>query len=150
MKTVFCILFCIFLVVYPPFILPNLFFAYQESTCVTTMVDGFSFNLKMWLKVDAFLKVGIIFLLLITAMVASIRCKFSIEFVSCSACIYLLYNTFNFAWVITGSVLFWGKLNPLGVCKGGVRDYMYAALIITYVAICCSFLLTRSDNSSKN
>jgi hypothetical protein len=59
----------------------------------------------------------------------------------------LVYSFFSLIWTIVGSVLFWGRLNPTGICTGPVRDYMYALLIITYIAGCCNCLF--SLNSGK-
>jgi hypothetical protein len=48
-----------------------------------------------------------------------------------------LYGIFAMIWTIVGSVLFWGKLNPTGICMGGVHDYMYALLILSLIGTCC-------------
>ncbi len=51
-------------------------------------------------------------------------------------CILILYSICLLAWTIVGSVMFWGKLNPAGLCLSGPRTYMYGMLVINYVGIC--------------
>lgn len=111
------------------------------------MVDGFSFNLSTWLQVDAYMRIAIVALLLIAAIVSCISLESGLKVMICFLVVMVLYSLFALAWAIVGSVLFWGKLNPTGVCQGGVQAYMYALLIITYIGACCNCLY--SLNSGK-
>lgn len=150
MGVFFGIFFVIFAIINLCFIIPSLIYAYQNSTCVLTMVDGFSFNLKTWLQVDAYIRVGIVSLLLVVAIVSCISFKAGAGLSVCAICIMLLYNLFALAWIIVGSVLFWGKLKPLEVCSGGVNNYMYALLIISYVGICCNCFVNLSKGKNQS
>ena len=52
----------------------------------------------------------------------------------------VLYTLFLIAWLIVGSIMFFGKLNPQGVCTGGVQVYMYVFLILNYIGACCNLM----------
>ena len=86
--------------------------------------------MSTWLKVDAALRIVVCASLFLVGIAACI--KISLGYVAlCFVLVFIvLYTIFQLIWVIVGSVLFWGKLNPLGVCTGGVQAYMYANLII--------------------
>lgn len=135
MGMAFGIMVLIFGIINLAFIIPDLIYAYQDSACVLTYVDGFSFNLKTWLQVDGYTRLGMIVLLLIVAVVSCISVDAGARLGICVVVTMILYSLFAFAWIIVGSVLFWNKLNPQGICRNGVHDYMYALLIISYVAI---------------
>lgn len=118
------------------FIIPNLIYANKDESCVTTYVDGFSFNLSTWLKVDAALRIVMCVSFFVVGVMTCI--KLAIGYILlCLVLVFLvLYTIFQFTWLIAGSVLFWGKLNPLGVCTGGVQAYMFANLIINLLGGC--------------
>jgi hypothetical protein len=61
----------------------------------------------------------------------------------------ILYSLFALAWIIVGSVLFWGKINPTGVCTGGVHDYMFALLILSYITICCNCCVNLNQGKKQ-
>lgn len=88
-------------------------------------------------------------LLLIVAIVSCINFKAGFGLAFCVLCTMIIYSIFALAWTIVGSVLFWGKLNSQGYCKGGVKNYMYALLIISYISICCNCLYSRNQQKSQ-
>lgn len=130
------------------FIIPDLIYAYQKTECVETVMDGISFPLRVWLEVDAYMRIAMVGLLLLVAIGACVSLALGMRLFVCVIILMVVYSIFSLAWTIVGSVLFWGKLNPAGLCTGGVQAYMYALLIITYVATCCNCLYNL--NSGKN
>lgn len=50
------------------FIIPDLIFAHQQSDCVRTGVPNISLTLDSWLKVDAYVRIGLMATLLIIAI----------------------------------------------------------------------------------
>ncbi len=131
------------------FIVPSLVYAYEGTTCVNTLVDGISFTLSTWLQVDAYMRIGVVGILLIAAIASCISLNLGVKMFVCVICLILFYSLFQLAWMIVGSVLFWGKLNPIGVCSGGVQAYMYALLIISYIAICCNCLYSFKSRNNQ-
>lgn len=130
------------------FIIPDLIYAYEGSLCVISPVEGFSFQLRTWLEVDAYTRIALVVLLLIVAIVACVSLEKGMMLGGCVIVIIILYSIFTLAWTIVGSVMFWGKLLPQGKCYGGVKSYMYALLIISYIGICCNCLYsTKSRNT---
>ena len=86
------------------------------------------------------MRVGMTVLMIIVAITI---CKSLEAGVACgigALCVLVMYSLFFFSWTIVGSVMFWGKINPKGICYGPVQAYLYAILIITYVSIGCNFL----------
>lgn len=132
------------------FIIPDLIYANEGSECVTSPVDGFSFNLGTWLKVDAYTRIVFTVFLLVAGILSCM--SFEVGF-CCSLLgiiFWLLYSLFLFAWSIVGAIMFWGKLNPAGKCSGGVQAFMHATLIITFVFACCNALSGGSSGRGLN
>jgi hypothetical protein len=130
------------------FIIPDLIYAYGGSTCVTTFPAGFSLTLSKWLEVDAYTRIGIVGLFFIVAVVSCISAESGVKLAIFAILALLLYSVFTVAWMIVGAIMFWGRLNPTGVCTGGVQAYMYALLIISFIGVCCNCLI--SSNSRNN
>lgn len=144
----FGILACVFGVVNLSFIVPDLIYAYSGDVCVTAISGGISFNISTWLQVDAYMRIAMVTLLILVALVG---CCCASGLGGCAVfviCFMLIYSLFSLAWTIVGSVLFWGNINPLGICSGPVQSYMYALLIITYVFTCLNCIY--NINSGKN
>lgn len=132
----FCCLFVVVGLLNLAFIIPDLIFAGQHNTCVTTIMQGIAFPLRTWLLVDAYSRIVITGLLLAVAIVSCVNTKAGVAMVACVTCTMLLYSLFMFAWAIVGAVLFWGKLNPAGLCSGGIQTYMHILLIVTFLSLC--------------
>ena len=111
-----CFLFLGFLIMNAIFIIPDLIFANQNSTCVTHDVDGFSFPLKTWLLVDAYTRIAMSALILIFAILACVSLKNVMHLLPCVFLFIIIYSLFLLAWLIVGSIMFWGKLGPQGAC----------------------------------
>lgn len=142
MGATFCILFVVVGLLNLAFIIPDFIFAGQSNSCVNTIMQGISFPLKTWLLVDAYARIIITALLLVVAVVSCVNTLAGMAMAACVTCTMLIYSLFMFAWAIVGAVLFWGKLNPAGLCQGGVQIYMHIILIVTFVSICCNGFLS--------
>ena len=55
--------------------------------------------------------------------------------VVCQGTILRLYWIFEFGWMVTGAVMFWGTLFPFGYCDQEFGYYMWALLIISFLLI---------------
>ncbi len=149
MGAVFGVLFATFACFNLAFIIPSLIYAYQNSACVLTRISGFDLDLKTWLQVDAYTRLGMIGLLLVVAIVFCVSFKAGVGLAICVIILMILYSLFALAWLIVGSVLFWGKLKPTGVCTGGVHDYMYALLIISFIGVCLNCCLNLGQGKKQ-
>jgi hypothetical protein len=85
--------------------------------------------------VDAYTRLGMIAIFLLVVIFSSVFQNMGEVLATIASYLMLVYSFFALAWIIVGSILFWNKLNPLGVCYGAIHDYMYALLIISYVTI---------------
>lgn len=121
------------------FAIPDLIYAYQGSECVTLIPEGFSFGMATWLAVDGYLRLASLALvLIILGIYYCISSSTGDKFATFGVILFILYSLFSLSWLIVGSVMYWGKLNPTGVCYGPVNSYIYALLCISYVSIICN------------
>lgn len=134
-----------FAIINMAFIVPSLIYAFQNSDCVLTMVDTVQFNLKVWLEVDAFTKIALIVVIILIVIGMSFKKSKIVK--KCVSSSILIYNIFSFAWIITGSAIFWGKLNPMGVCTGGIQAYMWSLLILSYLLIGFNCYINATQNA---
>ena len=58
-------------------------------------------------------------------------------------CLFLaMFSVAQFAWILTGSVLYWGKLDPGKTCDAHLIGYMYATLILGYLSVICQVMIS--------
>jgi hypothetical protein len=128
------------------FAIPDLIYAYQGSECVTVIPEGFSFGMATWLAVDGYLRLAVIGMVLLVLGVNFISSSVGEKLAKFGVLLFILYSLFSLSWLIVGSVMYWGKLNPAGVCYGPVQSYIYSLLVISYVSIFCNCLTSFNSN----
>jgi hypothetical protein len=145
----FWCVFAVILCVNVPFIVCDLVYAGdQGGACAdagATQV-GISITLATWLEVDGYCRLAIVGLFLLCAISACINVETALKLFMCTICTMILYSLFNLAWLIVGSVLFWGDLNQQEVCQNtSLQSYMYAVLILGYIGVCSSLFSSNNQ-----
>lgn len=123
-----------FFILFFPFLVCNLYYAYHDNTCVDIKPvpnTDINMSLAQWLQVDAYILLGfIVFFLLIgiTAWAApEMGCVYGLWEI-----LHSFYALWRMVWLIIGAIIFWKGVNN-GICAGRVRGYMWAMLIIGFV-----------------
>lgn len=131
-----------FFIMYFPFLVVDLFYAYRDATCVNTLPPGVGifFTLKVWLQVDGYIILGFIVIFLILGIIAcsspNILCVYGLwEF------LHMLFMIWRIAWLIVGAVMFWRGYLIGGACSIQVQRYMWSMLIIGFVFACLQPIL---------
>lgn len=131
-----------------PFIIADLIYANNDTTCVNEPVNNMSLTLKTWLEVDAYVKIGVICYFICAFIYNYVIVCTPLAFI-CVTLFMLLFGLFNFAWIIVGAVLFWGDLDQRHICDQSLTAYMYAILIIGLVGAfgqCCRFFCSSDKD----
>ena len=87
--------------------------------------------------------------LMVTGIASCLSLKAGMCFGACLALFLSVFGTFMMAWTIVGAVMFWGKVNPTGVCEGGVQIYLFINLILSFVTACCKYCASAFKKSSN-
>ena len=58
----------------------------------------------------------------------------------------ILYNLFNFSWLVVGAVMFWGYITNLRLCETSIQVYMYILLIINFLGIFFNVFCSRGKS----
>lgn len=134
-------------IIYFPFIICDMYYAYNDDSCVNEHPPGLNINMKNYLLGCSYLS---IVTLLITFTFLCIASKNNIEFVN--ACIFInlawilmIINGFVLVWHILGAVIFWGTLYPKNLCDSSVSTYLFTSLIIKLI-----FCTTLFKSNKKN
>ena len=123
-----------FFIIFFPFLVCNLYYAYHDISCVDfrppPFANGIKMSLAQWFQVDAYIMLGFIVFFFLIGIVAwcspELACSYGLW-----EGLHVFYIIWRMAWLIVGSVLFWKGLR--GLCFNNVRRYTYAMLIIGYV-----------------
>lgn len=145
----FWCIFAVILCVNIPFIVCDLVFGGRtDDLCVTAVGSNISFSVGTWLQVDGYCRLAIVCLFLLVAIAACVNVETGLKMFMCTICLVVLYSFFSLAWLIVGSVLFWGDINGKYCANSQVQGYMYAVLILGYIGVCSQ--LVSSKNQSQN
>ena len=126
-----------------PFIICNLYYAYNDNSCVTINPDNFGVNLKTYLAVDGIV-VGIALLGIILAAFCLFKEPDNND--NCSLNVFgKIATIFGIAWTIVGAVIFW-KLIDNTKCDKSVYNYIFVQLVIKIV---CYLLRIISNSNNK-
>ena len=139
------VMFTILLAFTLPFIVCNLYYAYNDDSCVTINPDNFGVNLQAYLAVD-----GIILAVALFVIMLSAYCFVKEGPNGDHCCLYTfgkLATIFGMAWTIIGSVIFW-KFIDNKRCDGPVYNYVSAQLVIKIV--CYFFRIMSNINNNNN
>ena len=133
----FCCAGFVVLLLVLPFILCDLYYAYNSISCQHDETP-IGISLSTWLKVSGFSAVGVIstlILIFISTACYEYGPNTNLKLVP----IQWLYHLFSFAWLIIGCVLFWRYLDQSGECGRDVSDYMWARLIIGLIGVLIAY-----------
>jgi hypothetical protein len=134
--------FIILLLIYSPFIVCDLYFGYTHISCQDIVSPHMDLTIGMWLKVNGYLLVSMLFVPLFFPFIDEKN-----KCVTISAwVISRLSRIFVLSWLIVGAILFWRDIEPLGKCDKSVNSYIWARLIMGIVA----FIIALKSDNNKN
>ena len=127
-----------FFIMFLPFIVASLYYAYNDSSCTLIPGDfwgftnGINFNLYKWLQIDAYIALGFVLIFFLIGGLA-----WCLDGRPCTygfwEGLHVVFFIWRLVWLIVGAVLFWKDVNPSGFCSRPFANYMKAMLIIGFV-----------------
>jgi hypothetical protein len=127
-----------------PFIVCDLYYAYNDQTCMHVPISNSSINftLDTWLKVQAYTSIGMLSFLMFIAIFVCCSEK-AIVLLVVYLYITVVISLFSIAWLIIGAVMFWGYLYPNHFCSSSVSGYIFARLILGIASVGINIFTTR-------
>jgi|JI6StandDraft_1071083.scaffolds.fasta_scaffold19299_3 hypothetical protein len=116
-----------------PFIIADLYYAYNEETCGLTPIVNTSINfpIRTWLKVSGYTSLMLLLLPILSLLVPICG---SIMWTIYGIYI-LLWSFFRLAWIVVGGVMFVGYLWPNHLCASGFSTYMWINLVVSIIQL---------------
>lgn len=116
----------------------DLYFGYNDNSCVSNPNNNIEVNLYYFLIVSGWINIGMIFtgiigIVLLNSITTTIMCF-----------IGLLTSLFSFCWNIIGGVIFWSYIDN-STCSHNVFDYVFASLVIKYVFALFGIIMSRNS-----
>lgn len=116
-----------------PFVAGDLYFAYKDFSCTHQPIANTNivFGLATWLKVSGYTNLAYVLFPLLSFFLAS-----------CAQSLLMLYLVFvaayiffRFAWLVVGSIMFWGYLWPQRLCSNALNTYMWINLVYSFFTL---------------
>lgn len=122
------------------FIIPDLYFAFQNSRCVTRPAGSLELTLRTWLIVDAIMRIIMSIFILLGGIAACNSYSEGVNWTLWTSRVGLAYAIGQLVWIAVGSGLYWGVLDDSEECMGqSVSMYMTAFLIVSYIGVIINF-----------
>ena len=115
-----------------PFIVGDLYFAYRDYSCSHLPIENthIAIDLGAWLKVSGYTNLAYIILPILSYYLAGVP-----RLLAGYLIFAVLYTLFRFAWLIVGSVMFWGYLWKWRMCADSLGTYMWVNLIYGMIMV---------------
>jgi len=132
----------LFMILVLPILICDMYYAYNDDSCVNEYPEGLSINMKDYLLGCSYTSI------VVMAIIICLTCTASNENIKViNMCINIwpifILNIFSLIWHIIGASIFWGKLYPEGLCNKSPSTYFFISLII-------KLLLSSSTFSRSN
>ena len=114
-----------------PFIIGDIWFAYRDHSCAHQPITNtkIAFELDTWLKVSGYTNLVFVLFPVLSFFLTSCASGLLIAYLIFTA----LYVCFRFAWLVVGSVMYWGYLWPnRPMCSNALNTYMWINLIYSF------------------
>ncbi len=123
-----CIILLLMIVVLP-ILICDMYYAYNDDSCVNEYPQGLSINMKDYLLGCSYTSIVVMVILICVTCTVS---KENIELINISISIWPVFilNSFSLIWHIIGANIFWGKLYPENLCNSSPSTYFFTSLII--------------------
>jgi|LakMenEpi03Aug12_release.lakeMendotaPanAssembly.Ray.scaffolds.fasta_scaffold303550_3 hypothetical protein len=134
-----------------PFIACDLYYAYNDQSCVQEYPNKININLKMFLLLSGYMLLSKVIIIIIG--ISSISYQYT-DFINITVMILLgllliVYELFNVIWNIIGAVIFWGNIYKNDNCDNGISTYMFVSLIIKLFTN-LMFIINLKNNDKKS
>jgi hypothetical protein len=130
-----------------PFVIIDLYFAYNDKTCVNIYPNKLKISLSIYLQVNSFMM--IMFMIIQTLLIFK-----KIKIYKYNEIIQIVFILIIFVsrilicgWNIIGALIFWGYVAEKGDCSVIVYNYLFASFVIRILVI--ALLIANTKNNLK-
>ena len=129
---IFCGKSCVillFMILVFPILICDMYYAYNDDSCVNEYPKGLSINMKDYLLGCSYTTIIVMAIIIcLTCTASNEDIKLIIIFINIWPGFIL--NSFSLIWHIIGASIFWGKLYPEHLCNKSPSTYFFISLII--------------------
>jgi hypothetical protein len=135
-----------------PFITCDLYYGYNDNSCVKEYPNKININLKLYLLLSGYMLLSKIIIVIFGLFSVSYRYS---DFINVSVLILIgllmvVYELFNVIWNIIGAIIFWDNIYKNNNCNDDVSTYIFVSLIIKLIINFIFIInLKKFDKKSK-
>jgi hypothetical protein len=133
-----------------PFIICDLYYAYNDTSCVQEYPNKFNINLKIYLLLSGYmLLLNVIIIIFGLCMTSRIYNDFiNVSMMIILGVFIMLSGILNVIWNIIGAIVFWGNIYKNDNCDNRISTYIFVSLIIKLFAN-FMFIFNLRNNDKK-
>ena len=133
-------------IIMAPIIICDIYFGFNDNSCVNEMPNGFNITMKAYLLVSGFVGLACLLAIIYTVWSPSnddnnIITSFYLKTIG------IIIGLFQLMWNILGAVTFWKTIYKGGNCDVMISTYIYVSLIIKLIIN--SFVIGQNSMKKK-
>lgn len=130
-----------------PFIIIDLYFAYNDKSCVNLYPNKLKISLSIYLQVNSYMM--IMFMLIQTLFIfKKIKIyKYNEIIQTIFILLIFVFRILIYGWNIIGAFIFWGYVAEKGDCSVIIYNYLFASFVIRILVI--ALLIANTKNNLK-
>lgn len=142
----------IIMIVSFPLAFCDLYYGYNDHSCVSESVGKLAINLKDYLLINGWINIGILIVLTIGLCFTNIDSLDKIINNNCFVCcggltiiIFTIINIFSIMLNVFGAIIFWSLMDTSN-CDRGIYNYVFTSLIIKLCFNTIAIFQRKEDN----
>ena len=132
-----------------PIIVCDLYYAYNDTSCVNDYANKIIINLKTYLILSSFNTILAIILIIFGMCMTSYKYSnfINTSIIIIPLIIIVICALFNIVWNIIGSIIFWGGIYKTNNCDNYITTYMFVSLIIKLFMNLIAILILKNKKN---
>ncbi len=151
-KTIYFFILILFLCLNVPLIVTDLYYAYNDTSCVNQPAGQLSINLKDYLLVEGWIGVIVNGFILLILNYLFLKYDGLID-MTCilviSSICHMILTFFDIIWNIIGALIFWNLIDT-SKCDKGIYNYVFTTLIIKLIFNFMKLLNVNNNKKHQN
>jgi hypothetical protein len=130
-----------------PFVIVDLYFAYNDKSCVNLYPNKLKISLSIYLQVNSYMMIMFMIIQTLVIFKKIYIYKYNEIIQTIFILLIFIFRIVICGWNIIGALIFWGYVAEKGDCSVIIYNYLFASFVIRILVI--ALLIANTKNNLK-
>lgn len=130
-----------------PFVIVDLYFAYNDKSCVNLYPNKLKISLSIYLQVNSYMMITFMIIQTLVIFKKIYIYKYNEIIQTIFILLIFVFRIVICGWNIIGALIFWGYVSEKGDCSVIIYNYLFASFVIRILVI--ALLIANTKNNLK-